>query len=326
MIKLGKGLRRAPPVDQSPDCSFKDDFTEQVKEFGTNPELLEDVDFVTTMPALKILLGFVEGRLQESMRTGGHHAKGGAEASRIDMFRVGRLPCAPNAMTLSTTFSWSMHNFRHVGPKTQNDLSYDVALQGVISGQSYPNAGPKEVREMFNPAHYRILKYEVGGFKMAVRTKSYLIMSSVDNTAVDRPGMAVDVLSCNIQDAGMLWDAKLKTRYAEMLLGEVGMLCRGVLSRQILADVQEVTRKDLELDRPSLREDAEDLLGKVVGFLARVKELASCEGCKGRPLWLQYADAEFRLISPTFPDEIEMLYANPTEENIAKLKEFGYGD
>jgi len=323
---LSKGLRRAEEIDQSPDRSFKDEIEEQVAEYGTNPELLEDVDFVTTMPALKLLLAFVEGRLQEDLRAKGHHAKGGAEAHRLDMFRVGRLPSAPNAMTLSTTFSWSMHNFRSSGPTTANDMSYDVALQGVISGQDVPAPGTKRVREMFNPAHYRIVKYEVGGFKIAVRTKSYLIMSSIDSTAVDRPGMGVAAMICNIRDAGMLWDAKLKTRYAEMLFGEVGMLCRGVLSREIVADVQEVTRKDLELDRPSLREEAEGLVGKVIGLLARVKELVSCEGCKGRPLWLQYADAEFRLISPKFPDDIEMLYANPTEENMAKLREFGYVD
>jgi len=324
-LDLKKGQLREQPEDQGPDRDFKDEFAKQVAEYGTNPELLEDVDIVTTMPALRIFIAFVEGRLQDDMRSKGQHAKGGSEATRIDMIRVGRMPCAPKAISLSTTFTWSTNRFG-MRSRDQKQRSFIPYLQAVVSNEKRPSAKEADDAEVVQPAHFRILKYEVGGLKIAVRARHYVIMPSVDNNAVDRPGMGVEVMASRPLNAGMLWDAKLRMRYAEMLFADTGMICRGIVVASHLADIQEVTRNDLELDRPRLWEETEDMLGRIVGFMRRVKEVAESPGSQNRPIWLQYANAEFRLISPAYPDDIEELFMDPTEENLAELRTLGYAD
>lgn len=301
-LQLQKGLQNPPFVDQGPDISFTDDITEAIAEHGTGSGGLEDADIVTSLDGLRMLLAFVDGSMTEDFRAKGLNTSRKNQPEMVDLFRIARLPSeAPKAIVLGTVWSWVPSNMT---PKTGlfNARSYDVSFLKECIGQTW-TGGPPSTRELQGPWHNRVLKYECGGLTIVVRTPVVATVPSIDAAAFARPGQVVDVETANWRDAGDLWGYDLATRYARMQLGDVGMLVRGVVDRGSLTDLQELTLEDLELDRPSAVIEAGKLLGRLVALLRKVRDIANCPGCKQRPLWLQYSDAELRIISPRFDDE-----------------------
>eukprot|EP00930_Biecheleria_cincta_P050482 TRINITY_DN35655_c0_g1_i1.p1 TRINITY_DN35655_c0_g1~~TRINITY_DN35655_c0_g1_i1.p1 ORF type:complete len:506 (+),score=83.63 TRINITY_DN35655_c0_g1_i1:30-1520(+) len=309
-LQLTKALSDSPPVDQGP-TSFTADIRQQLADFGNEESCsLEDIDIITSLPALRNLLAFVDGRLQEDMRSKGCHTHLRTPATDVDMFRIGRLPEAPKAISIATVWNWEPA--RATGKDASfNKRSYSANFQQVVSGREI-SGGPPSIRSLDTPMHYRLLRYTLGDLKMLVRVPVVCTVPVIDEEVMERPGMAVEASSARQNDAGALWDQWMKSRYALMQLGEIGMIARGIEQSGALIELQELTRQDLQLDRPTLEEEAQSLLGKLAGLLRRVKEVADCPGCQDRQrIYINYCDAELRIISPREDEEMEELASAP---------------
>jgi len=147
-----------------------------------------------------------------------------------------------------------------------------------------------------------------------VQVQVVATIPSAEADDFERPGQGVDLFSTNYRDAGDLWSSDLPSRLARMQVSDVGMIARGIIDKGTVLEMQEVTVEDLKLDRPSLSDDAAQILGRLVGLLRGVKEVVACPGCQDRPLWLQYSDAELRVISPRFDDDEDFDEAELKEE------------
>lgn len=297
--QLKKGIKRPPPVDQGLAQRFRADVAEAMERHGPGPQALEDADIITSLNSLKTLLAFVDGRLTEDMRAKGMHTGRRRDPELVDMLRIARMPEAPHAVVLATVWNWTPENTT-TSTGRHNLRSYDVAFEQAATGRQLLN-GPPSIRENSGALHYRLVEFKCGGLRMVVRVPLVATVPSVDAPHLE--GRAVELHSVNRRDAGDLWGRWLPSRYTEMLLGDVGMVVRGILDRGVLLELQELTREDLRLDRPDLAEDSERLLGRLMGLLRRVCEVAKSPGCQDRPLYLQYSDAELRVISPIFDDD-----------------------
>ncbi|CAJ1391866.1 unnamed protein product [Effrenium voratum] len=320
--QLAKGLKNPPFVDQQPGRSFTANIQQQVSDFGQEGSM-EDADIVTSVQALRTMLAFVDGTLTEDMRAKGLNTRRGSQAQRVDLFRVGRLPDAPNAISIGTVWSWVPENAA-AGSANFNKRSYDVNFQYVVTGNETVD-GPPCIREVDDPLHVRILKYTVGGLNMVVQAPVTCTMPTADEDAMPNTNMGVECSTANTRDAGDLWGEFLPTKLAEMKLGNVGMLVRGVVDKGFLIELQEVTQDDLRLDRSTLEAESDALIGKLVGLLKRIKEVSECPGCINRVLYLQYCDGELRVISPWTEDELAEL-ASFRQVSNKEVEELLYGD
>ena len=308
-IQLAKGLKDAPEVDQGFGRSFTADMLDEVSNFGGEGFTLQSADVVISFHALRTLLAFVDGTLTEDMRSKGLNNRRGSQAERIDLCRVGRLPDAPGTIFIGTVWNWVPENAA-AGSANFNKRSYDVNFEQVVSGRDTVS-GPHSVRELDDPVHYRVLDYKVGDLKLVVRVPIACTMPRIDDEAMPNPGMGVECSTANERDAGEVWGATLGSKLAEMQLGNIGMLARAIVDKGFIVDLQELTQDDLKLDRPGLAEETEALVGRLVGLLRRVKEVSNYPGCSDRVLYLQYCDAELRLISPWSDEDLEMLQNHP---------------
>lgn len=317
-LQLAKGLKNPPPLDQCLGRSFTADIQSQMGEFGSGFSM-EKVDIIISFQALTTLLGFVDGTMTEDMRAKGLHTHKGTEPERIDLFRVGRLPDAPNAISIGTVWNWVPENAQ-AGSANFNKRSYDVNFQQIATGRE-TIGGPPSIREVDDPSHYRILSYTLGDLNVLVRTPVACTMPTIDDSCMPNPGMAVECSTANERDAGDLWGQNLASKFAEMRLGNVGMLVRGIVDKGSLIDVQELTQDDLKLDRASVEEEADSLTGRVAGLLKRVKDVAECPGCVDRILYLQYCDGEMRVISPWSDEELAELenFRDVTDKEVEEL-------
>lgn len=317
-LQLAKGLKDPPLLDQSLDRSFTADLRNQVEGFGDGFSM-ENVDIMISFQALRTMLAFVDGTLPEDMRAKGLHTRRGTEPERIDLFRVGRLPEAPNAISIGTVWNWVPENAT-AGSALFNKRSYDVNFEHIVTGRETVD-GPPSIREVNDPNHYRILSYSLGDLKVLVRAPHTCTMPTIDDSCLSNPGMAVECSTANERDAGDLWGQNLASKFAEMKLGNVGMLVRGIVDKGFLIDVQEITQEDLKLDKDSLEEEAEALTGRLAGLLQRIKDVADCPGCVGRVLYLQYCDGEIRVISPWTDEELAELedFRDVTDKEVEEL-------
>ena len=308
-LQLAKGLKDPPQVDQGIERSFTADMRDELGQFAKDGFELENADVVISFPALRTLLAFVDGTLTEDMRAKGLNNRRGSQAERIDLCRVGRLPDAPASIFIGTVWNWVPENAT-AGTANFNKRSYDVNFEQVVSGKETVT-GPFFVRELDDPVHYRVVEYQAGDLRLLVRVPIACTMPRMDDEAMPNPGMGVECSTANERDAGEVWGHTLSSKFAEMQLGNIGMLARGVVDKGTIVELQELTQDDLKLDRPGLAEETEALMGRLVGLLKRVKEVADCPGCCGRVLYLQYCDAELRLISPWSDEDLEMLESFP---------------
>lgn len=317
-LQLAKGLKEPAELDQCLGRSFAGDMQDQMAKFGTSFSM-EDTDIIISFQAICTMLAWIDGTLTEDMRAKGLNTRRGSEPERVDLFRVGRLPDAPNAISIGTVWNWVPENATN-GTANFNKRSYDVNFERVVTGQDTVD-GPPSIREVDAPTHYRILSYNLGDLKLVVRVPIACTMPTVDDEDMPHPGMAVQCSTANERDAGDIWSPTLGTKYAEMQLGDVGMLVRGIVDRGFLVDLQELTQEDFKLDRPSLEEDAQILMGRLAGLLQRIKEVADCPGCVGRVLYLQYCDAEIRVISPWTDEELKELetFRDVTDKEVEEL-------
>mmetsp|Transcript_8208 Transcript_8208/g.19248 ORF Transcript_8208/g.19248 Transcript_8208/m.19248 type:complete len:342 (+) Transcript_8208:2-1027(+) len=318
-LQLAKGLKNPPPVDQGRGRSFTADMRDDVLAFGEDGYSFENADIVISFGALRTLLAFVDGTLTEDMRSKGLNTRRGSEAERIDLFRIGRLPDAPSSIFIGTVWNWVPEN---ATPLTSNfnKRSYDVNFEQIVSGQP-PVDGPPSLREMREPIHYRVIEYQIGGLNLVVRVPVSCTVPSIDDEAMPNPGMGVECTTANERDAGELWGHSLGSKFAEMQFGNIGMLARAIVDKGFLVDLQELTQDDLKLDRPSLSEETAALMGRLVGLLKRIKDVAECPGCSDRVLYLQYCDAELRLISPWSDEDLELLddFPDVTDAEVEQL-------
>mmetsp|Transcript_58149 Transcript_58149/g.71082 ORF Transcript_58149/g.71082 Transcript_58149/m.71082 type:complete len:417 (+) Transcript_58149:1-1251(+) len=319
-LQLAKGLKDPPLVDQCLGRSFTADLQSQMSDFG-NGFSMENVDVLISLQALSTMLAFVDGTLTEDMRAKGLNTRKGNEPERIDLFRVGRLPDAPNAVSIGTVWNWVPENAR--GRANFNKRSYDVNFEHIVTGRE-TIGGPPSIREVEDPGHYRILSYSLGDLNILVRAELVCTMPAVDDSTMPNPGMTVECSTANYRDAGDLWGQNLASKFAEMQLGNIGMLVRGIVDKGFLVDVQELTQEDLKLDRfdkEPLEKEAEALLGRVAGLLKRIKDVAECPGCVDRVLYLQYCDGELRIISPWSDEELAELenFRDVTNEEVQEL-------
>ena len=312
-LQLAKGLKEPPEIDQGFGRSFTADMRAEIAQFGRDGFDLRSADVVISFPALQTLLAFVDGTLTEDMRSKGLNNRRGSQAERIDLFRVGRLPDALESMFIGTVWNWVPENAT-AGTANFNKRSYDVNFEQVVSGND-TITGPHSVRELDNPVHYRVLEYQLADLKLVVRVPVSCTMPRMDDEAMPNPGMGVECSTANERDAGDVWGPTLSSKFAEMQLGNIGMLARGIVDRGSIVDLQELTQDDLKLDRPGLAEETESLMGRLAGLLGRIKEVADCPGCCDRVLYLQYCDAELRLISPWSDEDLEMLESFPDISN-----------
>lgn len=296
-LQLQKAIKRPPPLDQDWERRFAADVAEAVSLYGREGASLAEADVVTSLSALRMLIGFVDGTMVEDFRAKGLNTRRRNEPELVDLMRIGRMAEAPKAIVLATVWNWVPSNAT-AGTGALNRMSYDVTYERAATGLPMLG-GPPSTRDYDVPMNYRILEYDIGGLRMAVKVPVAARVPSVDRDDVE--GYGVQMHSVNRRDVGDLWGRNLATRYADMLLGDVGMVSRGVVDKGTLVDFQEVTRDDLRLDRPSVVAEAERLLGRLVGLINRVREVADCPGCQGRRLYLQYSDEELRVISP-IPD------------------------
>jgi len=320
-LQLAKGLKMPPLLDQCPGRSFTADLQSQVAEFGKGFSM-ENVDVVISFQALCTMLAFVDGTLTEDMRAKGLNTRRGNEPQRVDLFRVGRLPDAPDAISIGTVWNWVPENAT-AGSANFNKRSYDVNFQYVVTGRE-TIGGPPSIREVNDPDHYRILCYSLGDLNVLVRAPLACTMPTIDDSCMPNPGMAVQCSTANERDAGDLWGQNLASKFAEMKLGDVGMIVRGIVDKGFLIDVQELTQEDLKLDRfgkDSLEEEAEVLTGRVAGLLKRIKDVAGCPGCVDRVLYLQYCDGELRVILPWSDEELAELenFRDVTDKEVEEL-------
>ena len=144
-LQLAKGLKNPPPLDQCPGVSFAADIQEEVAEFGEG-FAMEKTDVVISYQALCTMLAFADGTLSEDMRAKGLHTRRGSEPERVDLFRVGRLPDAPNAISIGTVWNWVPENAT-AGSANFNKRSYDVNFQYVVTGEETVD-GPPSIREV----------------------------------------------------------------------------------------------------------------------------------------------------------------------------------
>lgn len=243
-------------------------------------------------------MAFVDGSLNEDIRAKGLNTRRRNEAELIDLIRIVRLPDAPRAIGLATVWNWVPEAMSSKNPSL-NRNSYDLAMKRLATGKPLLD-GPASIREDLDPSHWQLLEYDCGGLRMLVRAPVEAVMPGVDSD--DAEGLAVNVHSVNRRRAGDLWSSALPRRYAEMQLGDVGMVVRGVIDKASLVDIQEVTQEDLRLDRPYVAKDGDLLLGRLAGLIRRVREVAQSRGCADRPLYLQYADGELRVVAPVLDD------------------------
>lgn len=301
MLTLKKGIKTLPPIDQNGDRSFISDMLKALDWCSDGRYEFEHLDVVASHSALRVLMAFVDGSLNEDIRAKGLNTRRHHEAEQIDLIRIVRLPNAPRAIGLATVWNWVPEAMSSKNPAL-NRNSYDLSMQRLATGKPLLD-GPASIREDLDPSHWQLLEYDCGGLRMLVRAPVMAEMPSVDSD--DAEGLAVNVHSVNRRRAGDFWSSALPSRYAEMQLGDVGMIVRGVVDKASLVDIQELTREDLRLDRPNVAKEGDFLLGRLVGLIRRVREVAQFPGCVGRPLYLQYADAELRVVAPVFDDDFD---------------------
>jgi len=308
---LKKGTKRLPLVDQDGERSFMWDMRNALNWCSDGKYNYEHLDVICSYEVLRTLMAFVDGSLTEDIRAKGKNTRRGVEAEMVDLIRIIRLPDAPQALGLATVWNWVPEAQTHKNPRL-NRTTYDLSMQRLATGKPLL-AGPRSIREDDGPEHWQLLEYDCGGLRLLVRAPVMSAMPSVDVDDVE--GHAVNVHTVNIKKAGNFWGSSLVSRYAEMQLGDVGMVVRGVLDRGTLVDIQELTREDLRLDRPLVASEADRLLGRLAGLIHRIREVASCAGAVGRPMYIQYGDAELQVVAPILDDDFE---GDPWEEDVGQ--------
>jgi len=309
-LQLQKGLKAPLPVDQDGSTFFAADMVKAVGDYSVASldteeaaEILAHADIVTSLDSLKILVAFLDGTMGQDMRAKGLNVARRRDAELIDLMRVTSMPEAPNAMVLATIWAWE----RTTTAQTltiHNHNSYDSAWLRATTGQQINvQGGPRCVRVDKQRLNYRLISYDLCGLRIVVRAPTPATVPSVDGDAFDHLGQGVEVESANWRDAGELWSRTLPSHYAEMQLGDIGMVSRGVLDKGFLIELQEVTQEDLRLDRPGIAEEASQLCGRVATLLKKIRKVVDEPGCKDKPLYLQYANYELRLVTPRWPDD-----------------------
>lgn len=318
-LQLQKAIKKPPPLDEAVDRWFSRDIVEAVGSYREAPYAFEDLDVVTSLSSLRMLVGFLDGSMTADMRAKGLTTRRRNEPVAIDLMRISRMPEAPKAICLGSVWSWVPANSTaSVG--ALNRQSYDVNFERVATGQQMLS-GPPSTRNQDKPLHYRLLEYNCGGLRMLVRAPTAAMAPAVDREELE--GQAVQLESVNHRDVADLWGSALPSRYAEMQLADVGMIVRGAVNKGSLMDLQEITREDLRLDRPAVAEDAERLFGRLAGLLRRVRAIADCPGCEDRPLYLQFHDAELRIIAPILEDFSEL--DDPEDEEVQEVLRYVAG-
>jgi len=297
-LQLQKGIKRPPPLDQDRDRSFVHDVAESISSRGPGPYKFDGLDVFASLQSLKVLVAYIDGSLTRDMRAKGLNTRIKSEPVPVDLMRIVRMPEAPNAIGLATVWNWVPANAT-ANTGALNRMSYDVSFERAATGRPLLT-GPPSTRGPAAPLHYRVLESSCGGLRMLVRAPTVAMAPSVDLGALE--GKGVELASVNRRDVGDLWSSSLSSRYAEMQLADTGMIVRGVVDKGSLTSLQEVTREDLRLDRPAVADDADRIFGKLTGLLRRVRAVADCPGCKDRPLYLQYHDADLRIIAPILDD------------------------
>jgi len=300
-LQLQKGIKKPPPLDETRERHFVHDVIEAVNSHGHDSYSLEELDVVASSSSIKMLLAFVEGSLTADMMAKGLTTRRRNEPVAVDLMRITRMRDFPNAICLSTVWNWVPSNSTaSVG--SLNRMSYDVSFERAATGKPLL-AGPPSTRNPIEPLHYRMLECDCGGLRMLIRTPTMAMVPSVD--VDDLEGRGVEMESVNRRDVADLWGSTLPLRFAEMELGDVGMIVRGEVDKGSLTGLQEVTREDMRLDQPAVAAGAKRLLGGLAGLLRTVREVADCPGCKDRPLYIQFHDSELRIISPVFDGEFD---------------------
>mmetsp|Transcript_82764 Transcript_82764/g.208353 ORF Transcript_82764/g.208353 Transcript_82764/m.208353 type:complete len:517 (+) Transcript_82764:79-1629(+) len=314
--QLTKALTRPLPVDQREGTSLASDIRAALAEFGhgeDNP--LEDADVICSLDGLRILIGWLDGSLAEDMRANGYHTHLRAQAASIDAFRISKMKEAPNAIVLGTCWTWAPNN-QTTGTAARNLLTYTPSFVGLTTGGQFSRGAPS-CSELDLAKHFRILKYKLHGLNIVVRVPVVATVPASEFETEEYEGQACDILTCQHRRAAAFWSFQMTSRYAMMKLSDVGLVARGVSRFGQLEQIQELTPEDIELDKPNSVEQAGLLLGSLAGLFRRIQEIAFCPGCMNRPLWLQYQDADLRVISVNedFPED----YTDDDEEESEAL-------
>merc|ERR1719424_1889116 len=98
----GQTIDHREPLDQDWEAEreFTEDIKEMLKRCGKEDYDLSIFDIVTSLPMLRILVGFIDESLVQDMARKGYHTRKGHDMDMIDMARVTRLPEAPNTIFL----------------------------------------------------------------------------------------------------------------------------------------------------------------------------------------------------------------------------------
>jgi len=289
----GQTVDHREPLDQDWELEreFNVDIVETLKQCGKEDYDLSNVDIVTSLPMLRILVGFIDESLVEDLQRKGYHTYKGHDAEHIDMARITRIPEAPNTIFLGTVWNWVKAHVR------KELLTWEATYKRMCAGLSEAAcSGAPSNRFNDAPLHYRLIEYKIGELRCLVRVP--VIARIPDEEAEDIEGHGVELLVYRKNRAPNLWDRFLSSKYAIMELGDIGLLSCGVNLRSELVNVNQLTKADIELDRPEVPENASYCLGRLEKLLQRIHEVCNYPGARDRHLYLSYSDAELRVISP----------------------------
>jgi len=294
---LRKGLVPPYPLDEDDSHSLPDAITDVLASHGHGVEALKDIDIVTSLEALELLLLFVDRRLPENMEARGQHTRRGREAELLELLRVGRLadPAGAESISLGASFSWTPSADSH-HLATANRRTYDYAFQQIATGSALSNLTPTQRQVDRSRIDHQVLIFDLGSLRIMVQVPVPATVPAED--ASDLEGEVVQMMTANSTNASAFWGRHLPSRYVMMLLGNVGFVARGVHNKGVVSVLQELTPDDLRLDRPELEEQASELLGQLEMLLQQIKEVANCPGAQARNVSVYYCDAEIVIATP----------------------------
>jgi len=299
---LRKGIVEPYPLDEDSNHSLPAAMADALTSYGHGVEAFEDIDIVTSLEALELLLLFVDRRLPENMQARGQHTRRGHEGELLEMLRLGRLPhpASQDAISIGSAFSWNPSaDSYHLASASRR--TYDYGFQQIATGNPLSNLTPTQRAVNNSRLDRQVLVFELGELRIMVQVPVPATVPTED--APDLEGEVVQMMTANCRNASAFWGRHLPSRYVMMLLGNVGFVARGVHTKGVVSILQELTLDDLRLDRPELPEQASDLLGQLAMLLQQIKDVANCPGAQGRNLSVYYCDAEVVIAAPRQDEE-----------------------
>jgi hypothetical protein len=292
-----------PPYDQDSELNrvFAKDMVTVIKRFGPEGHDMSQYDVVTSEEFLRTLVAFCSGEYQQDRQAVGFHQGRRRDPLSMDIARIGFHPEAPDTVFLGSVQNW----FKSGSSERDDNISFlpDFKLEA-IGVDTSSGSIPKKRYDMDREKHYRLLEYNLGELRMLVRVPVWARIPEAEADLVEGHGVEFEMARRNRH--GELWNRFLPSRLAVMQLSDTAMICRGCMgSHRSLDHVQEVTQVDIALDRPEAPVECGRMLGmaeRILSELRDASQLAKETGYEDWPLYVNYKDAELRVLAPTFKE------------------------